>query len=131
MTFLDCWFGYAEGGVAATEWYSGPPCWWGLPAVTGEVRIHELMVGRRGFVVPWAMFVDEDWRFWLNGNYTVHVEPGGKVCMEVAHAEGGYFVGVAGCPERTWSPDGGYSDPFAPIAVVNLRVRLDDPSPAC
>ncbi len=55
------------------------------------------MVGRRGFLVPWAMFVDEDWRFWLNGNYTVHAEPGEKACMDVAHTEGGYFVGVSGC----------------------------------
>lgn len=77
------------------------------------------------------MFVDEDWRFWLNGNYTVHAEPEEKACMEVARTVGGYFVGVSGCPERTWSPDGGYSDLFVPIAVVNLRVRLDDPSPTC
>ncbi len=34
--------------------------------------------------------------------------------MEVSHAEEGYFVGVSGCPERTWSPDGGYSDPSVP-----------------
>ncbi len=127
---MDCWFGYAEDGVGATEWYLGPPCWWGLPAVTGKVRVHELPVGTRGFVVPWAMFVDEDWRFWLNGNYTVHAEPGEKVCMEVARTGEGYFVGVSGCPGRTWSPHGGYSDPFVPIAVLNLRVRLDDPSPA-
>jgi hypothetical protein len=26
--------------------------------------------------------------------------------------------------------EGGYSDPFVPVPVVNLRVRLDDPSPA-
>ncbi len=130
MTFLDCWFGYSNGGVAATEWYPGPPCWWGLPTVGTEVRVHDLEVGFRGFVVPWGMFVDEDWRFWLNGNYTVRVEPGEKALMEVAHTEGGYFVGVAGCPERTWSPEGGYSDPFVPVPVVNLRVRLDDPSHA-
>lgn len=98
----------------------------GLPTVTTEVRLRDLGVGLRGFVVPWAMFVDEDWRFWLNGNYTVHPEPAGeKACMEVAHAEGGYFVGLSGCQERTWSPEGGYSDPFVPLAVVNLRVRLD------
>ncbi len=31
LTFLDCWFGYNEDGVGTTEWYAGPPCWWGLP----------------------------------------------------------------------------------------------------
>ncbi len=79
--------------------------------------------------MPWAMFVDHQWRFWLNGNYTIYAEPGEKACMEVAHTEEGYFVGVAGCPERTWSPEGGYSDPFVPVPVVNLRVRSDDSSP--
>jgi hypothetical protein len=52
VTFLDCWFGCAEGGVAATECYSGVPVWWSLFTVTGEFQIHKLRVGRRGFVVP-------------------------------------------------------------------------------
>ncbi len=46
MTFLDCWFAYNEDGVGATEWYEGPPCWWGLPGVTGTVRIRDLAIGR-------------------------------------------------------------------------------------
>jgi hypothetical protein len=84
----------------------------GAARVGGKVRVSELAVGLRGFVAPWAVFVDGDWRFWLNGNYTVHPEPGGKACMGVARTEEGYFVGLSGCPGRTWSPRGGYSDPL-------------------
>lgn len=54
VTFLDCWFGYKEDSVGATEWYEGPPCWWGLPCITETVRIRDLGVGRMGFAVPWA-----------------------------------------------------------------------------
>jgi hypothetical protein len=128
MTFSDCWFGYTEGGVAPTEWYAGVPAWWGLPVLTEEVSIYELRVDSRGFLVPWAMFVDKELHFWLNGNYTVRVAPDDKACMEVARTEEGYFVGISRCPARTWSPYGGYSDPFVPIHVVNLRVRSDDPT---
>jgi len=100
--------------VGATEWYAGPPCWWGLPGVTGTARIRDLGIGLMGFAVPWAVFVDEDWRFFLNGNYTVHRRPDERYCMEVARTEEGYFVGVSGCPERVWSPHGRYSDHSCP-----------------
>ena len=129
LTFLDCWFGYNEDGVGATEWYAGPPCWWGLPGVTGTARIRDLGIGCMGFAVPWAVFVDEDWRFFLNGNYTVHRRPDERYCIEVARTEEGYFVGVSGCPERIWSPHGSYSDPFVPLPVLNPRARMDDASP--
>jgi hypothetical protein len=66
-------------------------------------------------------FADYDDRFWLNGNYSVYPEPSEKACMEVARIQEGYFVGLLGCPERTWSPEGGYSDPFVPLPVLNLR----------
>ena len=32
-------------------------------------------MGSKGFAVPWAMYVDYDDRFWLNGNYSVYPEP--------------------------------------------------------
>ena len=96
MTIDDCYFGYTEGGVAATEWYEGVPQWWALPVVPAKVRVKDLGAGLRGFAVPWAM---------------------------VARTEEGYFVGVCGCLERTWSPHGGYSDPFVPLLVLNLRAR--------
>ena len=67
------------------------------------------------------MFVDYDDRFWLNGNYSVYPEPSEKACMEVARTADGYFVGISGCLERTWSPEGGYSDAFLPLPVLNLR----------
>ena len=60
-------------------------------------------------------------RFWLNGNYSVYPEPSKRACMEVARTPEGYFVGLFGCPERIWSPEGGYSDPFVPLPVLNLR----------
>jgi hypothetical protein len=41
--------------------------------------------------------------------------------MEVARTADGYFVGLSGCLERTWSPEGGYSDAFVPLPVLNLR----------
>ena len=123
MTIEDCYFGYAEGGVAASEWYEGIPHWWALPIVPGKVRVKDLRVGLRGFAVPWAMFVDEEHVFWLNGNYSLYASSSDRARMEVARTEDGYFVGVSGCLERTWSPHGGYSDPFVPLLVLNLRAR--------
>ena len=58
------------------------------------------------------MYVDYDDRFWLNGNYSVYPEPSQKACMEVARTPEGYFVGIYGCLDRTWSPEGGYTDLF-------------------
>jgi hypothetical protein len=74
------------------------------------------------------MFVDYDDRFWLNGNYSIYPKASEKACMEVARTLEGYFVGVSGCLERSWSPEGGYSDPFVPLPVLNLRPaqRLPD-----
>ena len=123
MTIDDCYFGYTEGGVAATEWYEGVPQWWALPVVPAKVRVKDLGAGLRGFAVPWAMFVDEEHSFWLNGNYSLYPSPSDRARMEVARTEEGYFVGVSGCLERTWSPHGGYSDPFVPLLVLNLRAR--------
>jgi len=123
MTIDDCYFGYTEGGVAATEWYEGVPQWWPLPVVPAKVRLKDLGAGLRGFAVPWAMFVDEEHFFWLNGNYSLYPSPSDRARMEVARTEEGYFVGVSGCLERTWSPHGGYSDPFVPLLVLNLRAR--------
>jgi hypothetical protein len=51
---------------------------------------------------------------------SVYPEPSEKACMEVARTADGYFVGVSGCLERTWSPEGGYSDAFVPLSVLNL-----------
>ena len=75
----------------------------------------------RGFAVPWAMYIDYDDRFWLNGNYSVYPEPGEKACMEVARTSKGCFAGIYGCLDRTWSPNGGYTDLFVPLPVLNLR----------
>ena len=124
VTFKNLYFGYSDDGLAATEWYPealGFPAWWSLSLVTSKARTQDMEVDSRGFVVPWAMFVDYDDRFWLNGNYSVYPEPSERACMEVARTSEGYFVGLFGCPERTWSPEGGYSDPFVPLPVLNLR----------
>jgi len=121
VTFDNIYFGYTGEGVAATEWYPGVPPWWSLPLLPAKVRVQDMEVESRGFAVPWAMYVDEEHRFWLNGNYSVYPEPSEKSCMEVARMPEGYFVGLSGCLERTWSPEGGYSDPFVPLPVLNLR----------
>ena len=124
VSFENVYFGYSGDGLAATEWYSeigGVPAWWSLPSVASKVRAQYMGVNSRGFAVPWAMFVDYDDRFWLNGNYSVYPELSERACMEVARTQEGYFVGLFGCPERTWSPEGGYSDPFVPLPVLNLR----------
>jgi hypothetical protein len=124
VTFENLYFGYSDNGLAATEWYPEPggvPAWWSLPWVPSKVRAQQMGLDCRGFAVPWAVFVDYDDRFWLNGNYSVYPKPSKRACMEVARTQEGYFVGLFGCPERTWSPEGGYSDPFVPLAVLNLR----------
>ena len=125
VSFENLYFGYSDNASAAAEWYPEPggvPAWWSLPVVPTKVRAQQMRVDSRGFAVPWAMFVDYDDRFWLNGNYSVYPEPSEKACMEVARTPEGYFVGLYGCPERTWSPEGGYSDPFVPLAVLNLHL---------
>jgi hypothetical protein len=122
VTFENIYFGYSNDGVAASEWYAGGgiPLWWSLPLVPAKVRMEEMGMGSRGFAVPWAMFVDYEYRFWLNGNYSVYPEPSQKACMEVARTPEGYSVGINRCLERTWSPDGGYTDPFVPLPVLNI-----------
>jgi hypothetical protein len=125
VTFKNLYFGYSGDGLAATEWYPeagrAVPAWWSLPSLASKVRAQDMGVNSRGFAVPWAMFVDYDDCFWLNGNYSVYPKPSERACMEVARTQEGYFVGLYGCPERTWSPEGGYSDPFVPLPVLNLR----------
>jgi hypothetical protein len=121
VTFENIYFGYTGEGVTATESYLGVPTWWSLPILPAKVRAEDMEVDSRGFAVPWAMYVDEEHRFWLNGNYSVYPEPSEKACMEVARMADGYFVGLFGCLERTWSPEGGYSDAFVPLPVLNLR----------
>ena len=121
VTFENIYFGYTGDGVTASESYPGVPPWWSLPLLPAKVRVQDMEVDSRGFAVPWAMYIDEEHRFWLNGNYSVYPKTNEKVCMEVAHTPEGYFVGVSGCLERTWSPEGGYSDAFVPLPVLNLR----------
>jgi hypothetical protein len=121
LTFKNLYFGYYGDGVKATEQYTGVPTWWPLPVVPAKVRAEQMGTGSRGFAVPWAVFVDYDDLFWLNGNYSIYPKPSDRACMEVARTSEGYFVGLYGCPERTWSPEGGYSYPFVPLPVLNLR----------
>jgi hypothetical protein len=121
LTFENIYFGYTGDGMAATESYPSIPPWWSLPLLPAKVRAEDMEVDSRGFAVPWAIYVGEEHRFWLNGNYSVYPEPSEKACMEVARMADGYFVGLSGCLERTWSPEGGYSDAFVPLPVLNLR----------
>ncbi len=53
-------------------------------------------VGYRGFAVPWAVFVDYENRFWLNGNYSIYPKPGDRVRMKVAHTSSGYPAALRG-----------------------------------
>ena len=81
MTFENLYFGYSDNASAATEWYpesGGVPAWWSLPWVPSKVRAQQMGADSRGFAVPWAMFVDYDDRFWLNGNYSVYPEAHGE-----------------------------------------------------
>src|SRR5215212_2181544 len=55
------------------------------------------------------------------GSSQLYPKPSERACMEVARTPEGYFVGLYGCPERTWSPDGGYTDSFVPLPVLNHR----------
>jgi hypothetical protein len=82
MTFENIYFGYSGDGLSATESYPGLPPRWSLPLLPAKVRAEDMEVDSRGFAVPWAMFVDYDDRFWLNGNYSIYAEPGEKACME-------------------------------------------------
>jgi hypothetical protein len=77
VTFENVYFGYLGGGLTATEWYpqaGAIPAWWSLPWVPSKVRVQDMGVDSRGFAVPWAIFVDYDDLFWLNGNYSVYPE---------------------------------------------------------
>jgi hypothetical protein len=121
VTFENIYFGYTGDGVTATESYPGVPPWWSLPLLPAKVRAEDMEVDSRGFAVPWAMYIDGEHRFWLNGNYSVYSEPSEKACMEVARTADGYFVGLSGCQGRTWSPEGEYSDPFVALPVSNLH----------
>ena len=73
--------------MGVTEWYPGVPEWWDLPPVDDSICLPETELGSRSFSVSWAMYVDDDHEFWLNGNYPIHPYPSEKACLEVAHAE--------------------------------------------
>jgi hypothetical protein len=124
VTFENVCFGYLGGGLTATEGHpqaGAIPAWWSLPWVPSKARVQDMGVDSREFAVPWAIFADYDDLFWLNGNYSVYPKPSERACMDVARTPEGYLVGLFDCPERTWSPEGGHSDPFVPLPVLNLR----------
>ena len=74
-------------------------------------------VGEAGWVVPQAMYADDQRRLWLNGNSTIRAEPGGTVRMAVRRDEAGWHVDASGCrPDERWGSRKGI--------VVNIFPRL-------
>jgi|WetSurMetagenome_2_1015567.scaffolds.fasta_scaffold371585_2 hypothetical protein len=54
-----------------------------LPPSLEEVNLKSLCNGMSVYVVPWAMYAEEDGSLYLNGNYTFSPRPGGTENMKV------------------------------------------------
>lgn len=63
-----------------------------LPENMEDDTIESLMTGQTVYVVPWAMWVDEQRRCWLNPRMTTRPEPHGTANMAVTRTEDGVTV---------------------------------------
>lgn len=77
-----------------------------LPISRYEALIGQMAIGESGYTTPWAMWPDEDGNLWINGNYTIHQQPGGTVSMLVTRRENGYEVDIryGHASEFRWAP---------------------------
>ena len=86
-------------------------------------------VDSRGFAVPLGECTStRSTHSGLNGNYSVYPESSEKAYMEWPRTADGYFVGLSGCLERTWSPEAGIGR-FRTLPVLNLRPVSRSPFP--
>lgn len=78
-----------------------------LPENFEAPTIDSMLPGEGGYVVPWAMWVDEKRNCWLHPDYTVSTEPAGTACMRITCKTGGlgrtFAVDLRGI-EFHWSP---------------------------
>ncbi|MEU7631682.1 hypothetical protein AB0C34_17090 [Nocardia sp. NPDC049220] len=49
-------------------------------------------VGEKGFTVPWAMWVDQETRYWLRADFTTIPEKSGTSSMLIERLEEGFRV---------------------------------------
>ena len=71
-----------------------------LPSRLLERTIADLEIGEEGWTVPWAMFVDEDRRCYLNGNYPIVAEMRGTAQMLIQDTKDGYIVDISQCSQK-------------------------------
>lgn len=91
-----------------------------------ERRIEDLGAGEEGWTTPWALYVTEDGRPFLNGDYPLRSESGGTVRMWVAETAGGETVvgtvpgeGLTDAPRGAGSYVGGSFT--RPVAVDRIE----------
>jgi hypothetical protein len=94
-----------------------------LPRGLSGETLSSMFVGDRAYVVPWAMWVDEDRRCWLYANESADDRPRGTSCMEVAREADGYHVYLPPSdhdrPRTEWEPRPGH----IPVAELHSPRR--------
>jgi hypothetical protein len=53
-------------------------------ALRAATEIASMREGEVGYIVPWALSVDDKGRYWVRGDYNVFREPGGTVSVRIS-----------------------------------------------
>lgn len=82
------------------------------------MKLKDIKEGKKVYTVQWAMYLDEDGNFRLNGEYDADSFPANKNQMSVVKTNGKYICDVRSCPERIWERTGAmFVGNFSPIPV--------------
>lgn len=82
--------------------------------------IGQMMLDEEGWVVPWAVRMDDDGDYWARADYSVHERPHGTASMYVRRGMGGLLVRLA--VDYAWRPE--KVDHFAYLAVVGILNKV-------
>jgi hypothetical protein len=85
-----------------------------------ERKILSMVLGERGYTVPWAMFACDEGFLFINEKYAAHAEPRGTAHMLIERTKGGVQVFRETIGDNTY-PKGGAPDwleTALPVALV-------------
>ncbi len=97
-----------------------------LPEAYEANSIKLMSPGEVWWVVPWAMYADEDRILWINGSYTINTRPGGTVQLRIQRTRDGVNVIEESIKEHRYSPGKPcFVGEFTPLPV-NLVATVEE-----
>lgn len=89
-------------------------------ALEDREKLKFMKYGEETYTVPWAVYVDDDRRMYIDQSFSKHHTTGGTVQMKVRRAANGFEIWTAGQRYRVGGVHGTVSDKdYVPVVKIH------------